>query len=177
MAFGVQPSPEREALWAAWAARLPQHTFTTLQGRRGLPQPLPLPQPVCRQWAASSQLHLLPATAGVGAVRRSRGSLSQLTDKPASQAPWNHAREVREKIAPLRCQRSGINIAEPHSCMPHPHTCSSETGSQAPSQRSLRNFDISCARPPHGSKLQRTPIVNHCFGLISTAEMFCMARA
>ena len=35
--FGMQATPEREALWAAWAARLPQHTFTSLLGRRGLP--------------------------------------------------------------------------------------------------------------------------------------------
>ena len=93
LAFGMKPSPEREALWAAWAARLPQHRFASLQGRRRLPQPPPLPQPVCRQWAASNHLHLLPASAGVGAMRRSRGSLSQLSDGPASQVPWDHLRE------------------------------------------------------------------------------------
>ena len=37
LASGMEPIPEREALWAAWAARLPQHTFTSLLGRRGLP--------------------------------------------------------------------------------------------------------------------------------------------
>eukprot|EP00975_Prorocentrum_lima_P030985 6505111-Prorocentrum_lima.AAC.1 len=61
--------------------------------------------------------------------------------------------------------------------MPHRYTCSSERAPQAPSQRTLRSSDISCVHPPKRSRLQPTPIVNHCFLLISTAEMFCMTRA